>query len=95
MPHFVASKIYNCGKHREKRRNCLKQAISPFLTMFSALCGTYFSYSKCTTCFSSDQSKILSSGIGLNLIIIMYTSFPTYIYLLLVCSFDTMAAEIQ
>ena len=23
MPHFDALKIYNCGKHCEKRRNCL------------------------------------------------------------------------
>ena len=32
-PHFDTLKIYSCGKH-EKRRNCLEQAISPFLTMF-------------------------------------------------------------
>ena len=44
MPHFEALKIYNCGKHCEKRRNCLLQAIPPFLTMFSTLCGTYFSF---------------------------------------------------
>ena len=47
MPHFHAPKMYNCGKHCEKRRNCLKQAISSFLTMFSTLYGTYFSF-KCT-----------------------------------------------
>ena len=32
MPHFVALKIYSCGKHCEKRRNCLLEAIFPFLT---------------------------------------------------------------
>ena len=37
IPHFDALKIHNCGKHCEKRRKCLKQAISPFLTMFSTL----------------------------------------------------------
>ena len=40
--HFDALNIYSCGKHCEKRRNCLLQAISPFLTMFSTLYGTYF-----------------------------------------------------
>ena len=34
MPHFDSLKTYSCGKHCEKRRNCLLQAISPFLTMF-------------------------------------------------------------
>ena len=32
---------HSCGKHCEKKRNCVEQAISPFLTMFSTLCGTY------------------------------------------------------
>ena len=41
VPHFDALKIYSCGKHCVKRRNCLQQAISPFLTMFSTLYGTY------------------------------------------------------
>ena len=37
---FKALKIYSCGKHCEKkRRNCFKQAISFFLTMFSTLYG--------------------------------------------------------
>ena len=45
MLHFDALKIYySCGKYREKSRNCLLQAISPFLTMFSTLYGTYFSF---------------------------------------------------
>ena len=44
MPHFDALLIYSCGKHCEKRRNCLLQAISPFLTMFSILYGTYFPF---------------------------------------------------
>ena len=39
----------------EKRKNCLLQAISPFLAMFSAIC------------FNLDQSKILSSGNRLKL----------------------------
>ena len=37
MSHFDALTIYSCGKHCEERRNCLFQAISPFLTMFSTL----------------------------------------------------------
>ena len=40
MPNFDALKIYSCGKHCEKRRNCLSQAISPSLTMFSTVYGT-------------------------------------------------------
>ena len=39
-----ALKIYSCRKHCEKRKNCLKQAISSFLTMFSTLYGTYFPF---------------------------------------------------
>ena len=45
MPHFDALQICNCGKHREKRRNCLLQAISSFLTMFSTQNQIYFSFS--------------------------------------------------
>ena len=30
MPHFDALEIYSCGKHCEKRRNCLLQAIYSF-----------------------------------------------------------------
>ena len=44
IPHFEVLKIQSCGKHCEKRRNCLLQAISPFLTMFPTLYGTYFSF---------------------------------------------------
>ena len=47
MPHFDALKICSCRKHCEKRSNCLKQAIAPFLTTFatfSNLHGTYFSF---------------------------------------------------
>ena len=67
MPYFDALKIFSCGKHSEKRRNCLKQAISPFLTMFSTLYGTYFSFKmhfkmSSSICFTLDQSKMLSSG---------------------------------
>ena len=44
MPHFDTPKIYSCGTHCEKEKNCLQQAISPFLTMFSTLNGTYISF---------------------------------------------------
>ena len=43
-PHFDALKTYGCGKHWEKRRICVLQAIYPFFTMFSTLYGTYFSF---------------------------------------------------
>ena len=33
MPHFDAVKIYSCGKHCEKRRNCL------LVGQNAALCG--------------------------------------------------------
>ena len=70
MPHFDALMRYSSGKHCEKRRNCLQQATSPFLTMFSTLYRTYFSfyiYFKMLSAirFNLDQSKILSSGYGL------------------------------
>ena len=73
MTLFDALKIFSCGKHCEKRRNCLKQAISPFLTMFSTLYGTYFSFlihfkMSSEICFSLNQSKILLSGNGLILL---------------------------
>ena len=47
-----------------------KQAISPFLTMFSTLYGTYFQFKmhfimSFAICFSLDQSKKLSFGNGL------------------------------
>ena len=42
--HFDVFKIYSCGKHCEKRRNCLLQAISPFLTMFSIVYSAYFPF---------------------------------------------------
>ena len=44
MPYFDGLKIYSCLKHCKKRRNCLEQAISPLLTMFSTLYGTYFPF---------------------------------------------------
>ena len=47
MPHFEAPKIYSCGKHCEKRRNCLEQAISLFLTMFSTWNKQFLSFSQC------------------------------------------------
>ena len=78
MPHFVELKIYSCGKHCVKRRNCLLQAISPFLTMFSILYGTYFSFEMhfkmlSAICFNLDHSKILLSGNGLNPILLFAT----------------------
>ena len=77
MPYFDALKIYSCGKQCEKRRNCLKQAISPFLTMFSTLYGAQFLFKihfkvLSAICFSLDQSKILSHGNWLNVGIIRY-----------------------
>ena len=47
MPHFNALKMYSCRKHCEKRRNCLYQAISPFLTCFLPYMVLIF-YFKCT-----------------------------------------------
>ena len=72
MPHFDALKIYSCGKHFEKRRNSLKQAIAHFLSMFSTLSDAYFKFQmrfKMSSAirFYLDQSKILSSGNGLTL----------------------------
>ena len=58
MRHLQALKIYSCGKHCEKRRNCNMALIF---------------YSECTLkmssaiCFNLDQSKILSSANGLML----------------------------
>ena len=68
--HFDALKIYSFGKHCEKRRNCLQQAVLPFLSVFSTQCGTYFSFSihfemSPAICFNLDQSNILSFGDGL------------------------------
>ena len=66
MSHFDALKIYSCGKHCEKRRNCLEQAISPFLTMFSTRYDTHFSFLMhfkmlSVICLNLDHPKILSS----------------------------------
>ena len=72
--HFNTQKICSCGKHCEKRRYCLLQQISPFLTMFSTLYGTYLSFlmhfkMSSAICFNLNQSKILSSGNGLVVVI--------------------------
>ena len=69
MPHFEAMKIYRCGKNCEER-SCLLQVISPFLTMFSTLYGTYLPFSmhfkkSSAICFNLDKTKILLSGNGL------------------------------
>ena len=52
---------------------CNKQIISPFLTMFSTLYGTYFPFymhfkMSSAIYFNFDQTKILSPGNGLNII---------------------------
>ena len=57
----------------------LKQANSPFLTMFSTLCGTYFPFSmhfkmSSAICFTLYQSKILSSGNGLSVGLVIWRS---------------------
>ena len=88
IPHFDTLMIYSCGKHCEKRRNCLQQAISPFLTMFPTLYGTYFPFymhfkMSSAICFNLDQSKILSSGNGLNEIL-----FFSYICLVICKCFE-------
>ena len=44
LSHFDALKTYRCGKHHVKRRNCLRQAISPFLTVISTQCDAYFAF---------------------------------------------------
>ena len=64
MPHFDAVKTYCCGKHCEKRRTCLKQALSPFLTMFSTPYETYFSFSMhfkmlAVICLQQDRKAIM------------------------------------
>ena len=70
MPHFDTLKLYSCGIHHEKRRNCLLQAISPFLTMFSTVYDAYFAFQMqfemSAICLKLGQSKILSSGNGLS-----------------------------
>ena len=76
MTHFDTLKIDSGGKSCEKRRNCLLQAVSPFLTMFSTLYGTYFSFQmhfkmSSGICFNLDQLKSLSSGNGFKLYHIM------------------------
>ena len=48
--------LYSRGKHCEKRRNCLLQAIFPFLTMFSTLNGIYFSSGSGLALFSIRQN---------------------------------------
>ena len=66
MPHFDTLKIYGYGKHCEKRRKCLLQAISPFLIMLPTIYGTYFSFLNAlqNVVCNLNQSKILSSGNG-------------------------------
>ena len=59
-----------------KKGKIAKQAISPFLTMFSTLYATYFSFQmhfkmSSTICFNLDQSKLLSSDNGLRTTIVL------------------------
>ena len=70
MPYFHSLKINDRGKHCEKSRNCLLQAMSPFLTRFSTLYDTHVLFKmhfkmSSVMRFNLDQSKILSSGNGL------------------------------
>ena len=61
MLHFDAPKIYSCGKHFEKRRNCLQQAISPFLTMFLSYIPLIFHFKcslKCRLQFVSNWTSL-------------------------------------
>ena len=65
MPHFDTLNIYLWKTLREKEK-----AIFPFLTMFSILYGTYFSFQmhfemSSAFSFNLDQSKVLSFGKGL------------------------------
>ena len=45
--------IYSCGKQCKKRRNCLQQTISPFLTKFSTLISRFKFTLKCHLQFVS------------------------------------------
>ena len=79
MQHIDTLKIYSCGKHCEERRDCLEQAISLFLTMFSTQYSTFISFEMHFKMSSAiginlDQSKILSSGNELTL----YHTVPTF-----------------
>ena len=47
MPHFQALKIHSCGKHCEKRRNCLLQAFVLFSQCFLPYIAIIFHF-KCT-----------------------------------------------
>ena len=47
MLHFDVLKMYSCGKHFEKRRNSLEQAISPFSQCFLPNMALIFHF-KCT-----------------------------------------------
>ena len=49
MPHFDALKIKSCGKHCEKRRNCLKRATYHFLCFLPYM----------ALIFSSPEHKVL------------------------------------
>ena len=94
LPSFDALKIYGCGKHCEKRRNCLQQTISPFFTIFSTLHGPYFSFEihfkMSSAIFSNlDQSEILSFGNELK-----KKRIVTSIFLLLLQSFQKPSSRL-
>ena len=75
LPHSAAFKRYSCGKHCEKRRNCLEQAISHFLTMFSILYSTYFSFQMHFKMLFAVSFNLDQSGNGLNKILIYGFTF--------------------
>ena len=84
VPHFNALKISSCGKHCEKRRNVLEQAISPLLTVFLSYMVLIFHFKcflKCLLQFVSIWTclKFLLSSNGLK-------SFNSYISVI-ICSF--------
>ena len=55
MPHFDALKIFSCGKHCEKRRNCLfSQRFLPYMTLIFHLKCT----SKCRLQFVSNWTSL-------------------------------------
>ena len=78
MPRSDPLKIYNCGKHCEKRKNCLLQAIFPFLTLFSTLYDTIFLFQilifhfkmSSAICFNFDKSKFFSSSNAISLLVL-------------------------
>ena len=71
MPHFDALKIYSCGKHSEKRRNCCYKQFLHFSQCFLPYMALTFQFKMhfemFAICFNLNQSTILLSGNGLTL----------------------------